>query len=82
MTQERSDLILQLAEECIKTKCTIRQIAKMHEMSKTTVWKMLSRELPKVSKEKARLVKDILSENRREAPLRGGLARKRKYEKS
>ncbi len=82
MTQERADLILQLAEEYIKNRCTIRQVAQMNGIGKSTVWVMLSKELPKVSKEKAKLVKDILRENKKVAPLRGGLANKRRHERS
>ena len=79
MTEEREKFVLDLAHEYIETECTVRELAERHGVSKTTVWKMLTYELPEVSKPLAMKAKKILKRHSKEAPRRGGIALRKKY---
>jgi len=72
--------VLTEAKYCIYTKCTVRQIAKVFGVSKSTVHKDLTERLEKLNHLYYPLVRDVLQYNKSERAMRGGLATKKKYE--
>ncbi len=71
---------LQLANYILQTKGTIRQTAKVFNLSKSTVHNDLSRRLRKVDEKVYENVKEVLDINFAEKHIRGGLSTKHKYE--
>ena len=73
---------LQVASYIADTQETIRQTAKVFNLSKSTVHNDLSKRLETVDKRMYEKVKKILDKNFEEKHLRGGQATKNKYENS
>ena len=69
------------AEVMIKTRGTVRSVAKNVGVSKSTVHKHLTENLKKIDYKSYKIVKAILNKNKKEAHLRGGMTTKVKYEK-
>lgn len=76
-----SESTIYWAEVMIKTRGTVRSVAKNFGASKSTVHKHLTENLKKIDYKSYRRVKAILNKNKKEAPLRGGMTTKAKYEK-
>lgn len=72
-------LIKDLAEYILKTECTVRATGDHFCMSKSTVHKLLVYNLAHYDKKLFIKVKKVLSKNKAERHMRGGLATKKKY---
>ncbi len=68
-----------LAHYIIRTKSTVRKIATVFNMSKSTVHNDLTKKLPTMSRELFEKVDAILKENFKVKHIRGGEATRRKY---
>jgi putative DeoR family transcriptional regulator (stage III sporulation protein D) len=66
----------------LETRATVRQTARLFNVSKSTVHKDVTERLPSISKQLARKVKKILDQNKAERHIRGGEATRRKYRAS
>ncbi len=73
---------LEVGEYISQTNNTVRQAAKVFGVSKSTIHKDLTERLPKINKNLATQIKDVLERNKAERHLRGGEATKRKYQKN
>lgn len=67
------------AEQILETKKTIREIAKLNGVSKSTVHKDLKERLLELDKEKHSQIADIFKEHIEVRHIRGGESTKRKY---
>lgn len=76
-----SKRVLDETDYIIKTKKTIREIAKIFNVSKSTVHKDLNERLKKIDKEKIKKVKEILKYHIDIRHIRGGESTKKKYQK-
>lgn len=76
-----SESTIYWAEVMIKTRGTVRSVAKNVGASKSTVHKHLTENLKKIDYKSYRRVKAILNKNKKEVHLRGGMTTKVKYEK-
>jgi len=74
--------VLKEANLLIEKKLTIRELADIIGVSKSTVHKDVSQRLITINYALALEVRKILDENKAERHLRGGLATKLKYENS
>lgn len=63
----------------IKTQSTIRMTAKVFGVSKSTVYTDISERLLSISPDMHEQVAKVISENKAERHMRGGVATKRKY---
>ncbi|MCK9526221.1 MAG: sporulation transcriptional regulator SpoIIID [Limnochordia bacterium] len=63
----------------VKTSATVRQAAIVFGVSKSTVHKDVTERLPRINRELAEQVKQVLEVNKSERHIRGGEATKRKY---
>jgi putative DeoR family transcriptional regulator (stage III sporulation protein D) len=70
---------LLLAGHILSTSDTVRQTAKKHGISKSTVHKDMVERLPKINPVLADDVQEILAQHKAERHLRGGEATKQKY---
>ena len=70
---------IELAQNIIDSKDTVRGAAKKFGISKSTVHKDVSERLKKINPSLARQVRIILDENKAERHIRGGMATKLKY---
>lgn len=68
------------AEYIIKTKSTVRETARVFNTSKSTVHKDVAERIWEINKDLARRVEKVLSENKADRHIRGGIATKHKYE--
>ena len=73
------DRTIRIGEYIVKTKKTVRVIAKEFGVSKSTVHKDLTERLPKINPDLANEVKEILDYHKSIRHLRGGEATKLKY---
>lgn len=71
--------VLEVANYVIETKATVRQAARLYNVSKSTVHKDVTERLPTVSKQLSKKVKRILDQNKAERHIRGGEATRKKY---
>lgn len=71
--------VLDIANYVIETEDTVRDVAEVYRVSKSTVHKDLTERLPRVSKELSGRVKAVLDKNKAERHLRGGEATRQKY---
>ncbi len=71
--------VLTLASYILDTGATVREAAKVHKISKSTVHKDLVDRLPKLNKSLYRKVKKVLDRNKAERHIRGGQATYLKY---
>lgn len=62
-----------------RTRATVRDTAKVFGVSKSTVHKDVTERLPKLNRDLAARVKQVLDTNKAERHLRGGEATRRKY---
>ncbi|MBQ4095829.1 MAG: sporulation transcriptional regulator SpoIIID [Oscillospiraceae bacterium] len=76
--KERSVL---LGEYMVKNKATVRACAKQFGISKSTVHKDVSQRLEKTDPKLYKKVRKLLSENKAQRHIRGGLATREKYQK-
>ena len=71
--------VLDIAQYLLHTKCTVRQVASVFCVSKSTAHKDLSYRLPQLDKSLYKQVCKVLGENWAERYIRGGESTKRKY---
>lgn len=71
---------VQFGEFMVSRKATVRATAAEFGVSKSTVHKDLTEQLPKLSSSLYSEVRKILEENKEQRHIRGGLATKQKYE--
>ncbi len=71
--------VLEITDHMIQTKATVRQTARLFNVSKSTVHKDVTERLPSINKQLATEVKVILDQNKAERHIRGGEATRRKY---
>ena len=71
---------VQFGEFMVSQKATVRATAAEFGVSKSTVHKDLTEQLPKLSSSLFSEVRKILEENKEQRHIRGGLATKHKYE--
>jgi|HigsolmetaAR203D_1030402.scaffolds.fasta_scaffold00398_19 Stage III sporulation protein D. len=76
---QKRELILSIATYIVSYKCTVRQAAKKYNLSKTTIHKYMTKELPKISNELHEYVKQVFDLNKEERHIRGGQATKLKF---
>lgn len=74
--------VLEITDHMIQTKATVRQTARLFNVSKSTVHKDVTERLPSINKQLASAVKGILDQNKAERHIRGGEATRRKYRSS
>ena len=73
------DRAVALGEYIIETGATVRAVAKVFQVSKSTVHKDVTQRLKQRSPGLYLQVKTVLDKNKQERHIRGGLATKRKY---
>ena len=71
--------VLEIADYVLSNKCTVREVAKVFCVSKSTAHKDLSERLPQIDKQRYDQIAEVMSENWDERYLRGGQATKKKY---
>ena len=71
--------VVKIAHYIVETKETVRSTAKTFGVSKSTVHKDVSERLVKINPNLAKLVREVLDENKAERHIRGGMATKMKY---
>lgn len=74
-----SERVVNEADYILETKQTIRELAKIFHVSKSTVHKDLNDRLQKIDKIKYRKVKEILKYHIDIRHIRGGMSTKNKY---
>jgi len=72
---------VKLAQYIIENNATVRQTAKEHNISKSTVHKDVSERLKLINESLHKQVKSVLEQNKSERHIRGGQATKSKYER-
>jgi putative DeoR family transcriptional regulator, stage III sporulation protein D len=70
---------VKIARYILQTSNTVRGTAEVFGISKSTVHKDVSERLPRISKELADEVRNVLDRNKAERHLRGGEATRKKY---
>ena len=70
---------LEIAQYIIETGSTVREAARSHKVSKSTVHKDMSERLPRINVQMYKQVKRILEKNKAERHIRGGKATYLKY---
>ena len=73
--------VIEIANFMIKSKATVREVAKVFKVSKSTVHKDVSERLPKINPILWEEVKKVLEHNKAERHIRGGKATRLKYKK-
>jgi len=73
--------VIGIANYMIESKATVREVAKVFKVSKSTVHKDVSERLPKINPMMWEEVKKILEKNKAERHIRGGRATRMKYKK-
>ena len=81
MTEPLEDRACKMAVYMIETGATVREIARQFGISKSTVHKTLTENLPRCNYILYKQVRKVLDKNKQERHIRGGMATKRKYEK-
>ncbi|MBM7853725.1 putative DeoR family transcriptional regulator (stage III sporulation protein D) [Desulfohalotomaculum tongense] len=71
--------VLEICAYILETGATVRQAARVFQVSKSTVHKDMTERLPSLNKQLAREVKKILELNKSERHIRGGEATRKKY---
>ncbi|MBQ7295218.1 MAG: sporulation transcriptional regulator SpoIIID [Clostridia bacterium] len=71
-----------LAKYIISTNSTVRQCAKAHAVSKSTVHTDVTKRLGGIDKNLLKEVRRVLDKNKEERHLRGGMATREKYLKN
>lgn len=81
-SETRDALVLSVARYFEENRCTVRATAKVFNISKSTVHKMLTTELPNINQDLSRRVKNIMDFNFTVKHIRGGEQTKRKHSES
>ncbi len=71
--------VLEISTYILETKSTVRQVANIFGVSKSTVHKDITERLPDINPFYAKQIKKILDENKSQRHLRGGEATRKKY---
>jgi len=71
--------VLEISNYILDTRATVRQVARMFGVSKSTVHKDVTERLPQINRSLAREIRSILEQNKSERHLRGGEATRLKY---
>ena len=71
--------VLDEADYVLEHKCTVREVAKIFCVSKSTAHKDLSERLPVLDKKLYQKIAEVMTDNWGERYLRGGEATKKKY---
>ncbi|HHY46901.1 MAG TPA: sporulation transcriptional regulator SpoIIID [Firmicutes bacterium] len=71
--------VLDIANFMVENKATVRQAARLYNVSKSTVHKDVTDRLPIINKQLSRKVKRLLDQNKAERHIRGGEATRKKY---
>ncbi|MCD5406484.1 MAG: sporulation transcriptional regulator SpoIIID [Desulfotomaculum sp.] len=71
--------VLEICTYILESRATVRQAAKIFQVSKSTVHKDMTERLPSLNKQLALEIKKILNINKAERHLRGGEATRKKY---
>ena len=71
--------VLEIADYVLEHKCTVREVAKIFCVSKSTAHKDLSERLPEIDKQRYNRICQVLTDNWEVRYLRGGEATKKKY---
>lgn len=79
MKEDIEKRVILAAEIMIKYNATVRKVARILGVSKSTIHNDLTERLLYIDKGLYRQVRAILERNRQERHIRGGLATKRKY---
>ena len=79
MNDKIEERALAIANECIKTKKTVRQLAEEFDLSKSTVHLDLTERLYEIDKKRYYEVQKVLEHNKEQRAQRGGSATKNKY---
>ena len=66
----------------IENSATVRQAAKVFQVSKSTVHKDVTERLPQIDKDLASKVRKVLDVNKAERHIRGGEATRRRYKEA
>ena len=82
MSRIAKDRAAMLGEYIVETGATVRAVAKVFSISKSTVHKDVTQRLRYQYPQLYRQVKAVLEKNKQERHIRGGLATKRKYKGS
>ena len=78
VTKEKERCLL-LASYLIENNATVRSVAKVFGISKSTVHKDITQNLKKINKEMYYKAQEVLEQNKKERHIRGGEATKNKY---
>ena len=73
--------VIEVANYIIDSKATIRETAKVFNVSKTTIHNDVTIRILKVKPDLRKAVKEVLDQNLQERAIRGGMATKLKYKK-
>ena len=82
MTTNLEQRACALAVYMIETGATVRSAAKQFGISKSTVHKTLTEKLRQCNYPLYLQVREVLDKNKQERHIRGGMATKRKYQKT
>ena len=79
MYNDIEERVKKVATYIIETGSTVRQTAKIFNISKSTIHKDISQRLEEINPALAIEAKKVLEKNKEERHIRGGMATKRKY---
>lgn len=79
MNEKITQRVIQMANDIIESRLTVREIAKQYGLSKSTVHKDLTERLANINKTLYTNVRDLLDYNKSVRHIRGGLSTKKKY---
>lgn len=71
--------VLEIADYLLENKCTVREVAKVFCVSKSTAHKDLVERLPQLDKDRYIAIAKVLGDNWSVRYIRGGLATQKKY---
>lgn len=80
MYNDIEERVKKVATYMIETGSTVRQTAKVFNISKSTIHKDISQRLEEINPSLALEAKKVLERNKEERHIRGGMATKLKYE--
>ncbi|MCH5152016.1 MAG: sporulation transcriptional regulator SpoIIID [Clostridiales bacterium] len=79
MKEYIAERVLETADYVLLNKCTVREVAKVFCVSKSTAHKDLSERLAQIDKQRYDKIVEVMSDNWDVRYLRGGQATKKKY---
>lgn len=82
MKEYIAERVTKIATYLLENKCTVREVAAVYCVSKSTAHKDLSERLPQIDKQLYKQICDVLQDNWDVRYIRGGEATKRKYKQS